>query len=160
MSANASQVSARWRPADAGDDEAIVAMCLALNTEDPGVRLVPEHHVRRTLGALREEPWRGCAVVLAIDQACCGYALLIRFWSNERGGEVCVIDELYLLPAHRGQGHGSRLLDGLARGELPWARSAVALTLETTPANARAVRLYERLGFKRGNTVMTKWKVR
>ncbi len=143
-----------WRNAEPRDDEAVVRLCVSLNREDPGPEPVPPEHMRRTLLALREHPRRGQVVVLDLHSEPCGYALLIPFWSNELGGEVCVIDELYVLPEHRGRGHGTQLMEGLAAGTLPWAETAVALALETTPDNARARRLYERLGFRVGNLVM------
>jgi hypothetical protein len=48
-----------WRLATASDDEAIVSMCMELNTEDPGPNPVQPQQVRLTLAKLREEPNRG-----------------------------------------------------------------------------------------------------
>src|SRR5262245_41284059 len=143
-----------WRDALSGDDEAIVRMCVSLNAEDPGPEPVPSDNVRRTLRALRETPTRGRAVVLEIDGRVSGYALLISFWSNELGGEVCVIDELYVEPEQRGKRHATRLLEALAARREPWVEDAVALALETTPDNVRARRLYERVGFRGRNLSM------
>ena len=136
-----------WRVATIDDDDAIVVMCLQLNAEDPGPRPVVAEQVRRTLATLRQEPIRGRAQVLEIDGRPAGYALLISFWSNELGGEMCTVDELFILPPHRNQGHASALLERLAAGLDDCSRSAVAIALEVTPANQRAWRLYERLGF-------------
>jgi len=72
--------------------------------------------------------------------------LLISFWSNELGGEVCEVDELFIVPEHRNQGYGTLLFAAIARGDL-WSASFVAIALGVTPDNARARRLYERLGF-------------
>jgi GNAT superfamily N-acetyltransferase len=77
-----------------------------------------------------------------------GYALLCSFWSNELGGEVCIIDELYVVPSARGRGIGTGLVTSLLRRELPWFERAVNVELEVTPGNARARALYERLGFR------------
>jgi ribosomal protein S18 acetylase RimI-like enzyme len=76
-----------------------------------------------------------------------GYALLVSYWSNELGGEVCHIDELYVAAPARGRGHSSELVRSLAGDGGPWGRVPVALQLEVTPSNARARSLYERLGF-------------
>jgi GNAT superfamily N-acetyltransferase len=135
-----------WRTARPDEDDRVVEMCLALYREDPSSRPVEPEQVRRTLGTLRREPWRGRAVVLELDRGVVGYALLISFWSNELGGEVCDVDELFVAPEHRGQGHGTALFTAIERGEV-WPGSAVALALGTTPDNVRARRLYERLGF-------------
>jgi GNAT superfamily N-acetyltransferase len=136
-----------WRAARPEDDEVVVDMCLALNREDPGPRpLVPEQ-IRRTLTVLRREPSRGLAVVAEQDGQLIGYALLIAFWSNELGGEVCEIDEIYVVPEQRNNGYGRELFAALERGEL-WPKLPVALALGTTPDNERARRLYESLGFR------------
>lgn len=143
-----------WRLAVPDDDDAIARLCHALYEEDPSPEPVPQSHISRTLAVLRSEPVRGRAVVLELDGVVAGYALLVAFWSNELGGEICEIDELYVAPAARGRGHGGELLAGLASGALPWAAHCVALALETTPANARARRLYERAGFHAHNQSM------
>jgi GNAT superfamily N-acetyltransferase len=142
-----------WRPSGPEDDAAIVRLCLALNAEDPGSAPVPAAHTLRTLQALRERPHLGRVVVLDLAGPC-GYALLIPFWSNEYGGETLVIDELYVEPAQRGHGHATALIQELATRADPKDSHLVALALETTPANASARRLYERLGFKAGNLVL------
>jgi ribosomal protein S18 acetylase RimI-like enzyme len=135
-----------WREARPEDDDAVVDLALALYREDPGEAPVEAAQVRHTLETFRREPWRGRALVL--DQGGTGgYALLVSFWSSELGGEVCEVDELYVAPSLRGRGHGTALFDALSRGEL-WPGKAAALSLSVTPGNARARRLYERLGFR------------
>lgn len=145
---------ATWRPAEE-DGETIVAMCLALYAEDPSEHPMSADRVNRTLGSLREQPTRGQAVVLDVDGQCLGYALLASFWSNELGGEICTIDELYVKPEIRGNGHATTLLRSLSSGDGLWPRRPVALELETTPDNVRARSLYRRLGFtdKRNTTL-------
>ena len=129
-----------WRPATPADDAAVVGLCLALFDEDPSPHRPGEDAIRRTLTVFRAEPVRGRALVLADgDEVAVGYALLAACWSNELGGELCVIDELYVAPGARGAGHGSALLRALAAGDPTlWPRDAVALDLETTAGNARA----------------------
>jgi GNAT superfamily N-acetyltransferase len=125
-----------------------VALSTALFREDPGPRPVPPEHTRRTLARFRAEPARGRALVLEVGARVEGYCLLASFWSNELGGEIATVDELYVSPAHRGQGHSRRLLSALLAGSELWDRQAVAFDLEVTPGNARARNFYESLGFK------------
>ena len=136
-----------WRLATALDDDGIARMVDALNSEDPGDERVPIDHTRRTLEALRKDPVRGIAVVLDDRGRARGYAFLISFWSNELGGETCEIDELYVVPELRGRGLASRLVISLKDGTGPWPRVPVALSLQVTPNNVAARRLYRRLGF-------------
>ena len=144
-----------WRPAKPNDDDAIIAMCLAYYAEDPGVAPVSETQVRRTLEAFRREPGRGAAAALEVDRATVGYALLVPFWSNEYGGEVCVVDELFVQPSHRNGGLGSALFAALERREIG-NQAAVAIALGVTPRNVRARRLYSRLGFVETGTGMAR----
>ena len=82
-----------------------------------------------------------------------GYALLISFWSNELGGEVCNIDEL--LRCYRGRGLATALLKELAEKEQSvWPIRPAALALEVISQNERARALYERLGFRGKNLAM------
>jgi ribosomal protein S18 acetylase RimI-like enzyme len=136
-----------WRAARPEDDARVVRLGLALYEEDPSPDPVGSDHFERTLAAFRDAPWRGAALVLELGGEIVGYALLVSFWSNELGGEVCDIDELYVAPEARGRGHDSKLLDALAAGSTLWPGRAVALALEVTPDNRRARALYERLGF-------------
>jgi GNAT superfamily N-acetyltransferase len=143
-----------WRRATAADDRAVLAMFQALYREDPSPEPVPDEQLLRTLARFREEPIRGRALVLDHERGPIGYAFLVSFWSNELGGEVVNVDELWVHAEHRGRGAATDLVERLARGEL-WGRVPVAIDLEVTPDNHRARALYERLGFVAAkNTVM------
>jgi ribosomal protein S18 acetylase RimI-like enzyme len=137
-----------WRPWNPADEERVVALCLALYTEDPSIVPVGEAKVRRTLALFRARPDRGLVAVLEVDGSTAGYALLVPWWSNELGGEVCLVDELYVAPEARGRGLATELLRTLAGGTGPFPNRFVALQLEVTPGNHRARALYERLGFE------------
>src|SRR5690606_2196996 len=143
------------------DHDRIARLMLALYAEDPAPRPPGRDGCLMTLAELERHPLRGVAVVHEPERAGSeparsevagapdidGYALLCSFWSNELGGEVCIIDELYVAPAARGRGVATALVTGLLRRELPWFERAVSVELEVTPGNARARALYERLGF-------------
>ena len=139
-------VVAMWRLANPGEDDSLVEMCLRLYDEDPGVIRVHPKNMRATLRALRREPCRGRAVVLDIEGQLSGYALLIAFWSNELGGDICEVDELFVVPECRNQGHGQALFNAISEGDL-WPTPIVGIALGVTPDNVRARRLYERLKF-------------
>jgi GNAT superfamily N-acetyltransferase len=135
-----------WRPRVPGDDDLLVEMCRELYREDPGPQTGGPCQMRHALEVLHREPWRGCAVVLESEKRVVGYALLIAYWSNEFGGEVCAVDELFVARNLRGRGHGAALFDAIERGHL-WHRPIVAIALGVNPGNSRARRLYDRLGF-------------
>lgn len=140
-----------WRAAATSDESAITALGLALHTEDPSPTPATAESFGRTFAAFRAAPWRGRVLVLDLAGTVAGYALLVSYWSNELGGEVCAIDELYVVPSARSQGWGSRLLEALAAGSDLGFSGAAALALGVAPGNTRARALYERLGFEGKN---------
>jgi len=137
-----------WRTARADEDDAIVEMSLALYDDAAAEIGVTPARVRATLDTFRREPLRGRALVLDSHGTLGGLCLLASFWSNELGGEVCVIDELYLKPAWRGHGHATSLIETLESDRVLWPLRPVAFELEVSSLNPDARRLYERLGFR------------
>jgi ribosomal protein S18 acetylase RimI-like enzyme len=138
-----------WRSATAEDEPAVVRLYLALDAEDPGTVPPDPARAERTLALFRSAPERGSCLVLdegggRVD----GYALLVPYWSNELGGLVCCLDEIYVARSARGRGRASELLALLATGALPGWRDVVALQLEVSPTNERARALYERHGLR------------
>jgi GNAT superfamily N-acetyltransferase len=142
-----------WRQATPEDREEIVSMCLALNREDPGFAPVEAEQVRGTLAVFERQPGRGRAVVAEVGDGVAGYALLVPFWSNELGGEVCEVDELYVRPERRNEGLGSALFEAIDAGRFG---AFAATALGVTPGNPGARRLYERLGFRAAGTTMVR----
>ena len=137
-----------WRPARTEEDDAIVEMSLALYGDAAAELGVEAPQVYATLETFRREPVRGRALVLEVEGQLVGLCLLASFWSNELGGEICVIDELYVKPDWRGHGHSTSLLASLRVDRSLWPRRPVAFELEVSPHNPDARRLYERLGFR------------
>jgi GNAT superfamily N-acetyltransferase len=138
-----------WRISQPDEDDRIVDMCLALNREDPGPQPVRVEQIRSTLMELRANPLRGRVAVLELDGRVEGYAFLITYWSNELGGEICNIDEVYVRPDRRGSGHGRALVQALLAGNSVWPGHPAAIALEVSPTNEQAHAFYSRLGFIR-----------
>ena len=68
---------------------------------------MPDENFLRTVHELETHPEKGTILVIGRDGQIVGYAVLINFWSNECGGNVLIIDELYVAPPCRGQGIGA-----------------------------------------------------
>jgi len=136
-----------WRPAIPEDEARVVELYLALYREDPGSVPPDPSRARGTLELFRGAPARGLCLVLEEAGEVEGYALLVPYWSNELGGLICTIDEVYVAPGARGRGRASELVELLASGALGWG-APVALELEVSRANARGRALYVRSGFR------------
>lgn len=139
--------SATWRPARPRDRRRVVELSRAFYREDPSSVPVPAR-TAATLARLRAEPVRGRAMVLEDGEGRVeGYALLISYWSNELGGELVAVDEIYVAPALRGRGLAASLIVRIETDRAVWPRRPAVVELEVSPKNTRARALYERLGF-------------
>lgn len=83
------------------------------------------------------------AVLLAENGETAGFAQLSFTWSNESGGLVVLLEELYVRDAFRGKRLGSQFMDWL----LEQYKDASRIRLEVTRSNEGARRLYARYGF-------------
>jgi ribosomal protein S18 acetylase RimI-like enzyme len=130
------------RDADPSD---VLAMMRALYIEDEPAFAVDHRRFPQTVEFLLAEPSRGSVIVIAEGASVCGYALLIPYWSNEFGGTLLCVDELFVVPEARNRGIGHQFFEFLARTR-PF--DPVAIALEVSPGNLRAQRLYQSIGFR------------
>lgn len=138
----------------AADAGAVIAMMTALYEEDASGYVSPVHF-RRTTGTLLAEPHRGTIVVFDLPGApCIGYAILIPYWSNEFGGAMVEVDELFVCAEFRARGIGRSFIAWIER-ERP--HGATAIELEVTPDNTKAHDFYRSVGFtKRANVLQVR----
>jgi GNAT superfamily N-acetyltransferase len=108
-----------------------------------------------TLRALIDLPEAGRVYTIRHAGAIIGYAVLCWGYSVEYGGRDAILDEFYIVPAHRGLGLGIVVLERLAvEARRAGAR---AVHLEVRPDEIRATNHYDRAGFSdRGSVFMTK----
>ena len=128
--------------------ERLQAHVLELYSEDPShtpANTMSAEKVAQTFREFTEKPDKGRIIVFEKDHNQVGYAFLVNFWSNEYGGDVVEIDELFVEAAHRGTGIGREFFTWLKKEE---RCRAVALSLQTTPSNIRAAAFYHDLGFR------------
>ncbi len=120
------------------------AMALDLHAEDVGSEPMSAVKVRRTVRELTCRPDKGRILLFRIAGDVVGYAIVIHFWSNEYGGDILDVDELFVKPAWRGRGIGAGFIRHLAGSA---GDSVVGLQLEVSPRNTRAAGFYRREGF-------------
>ena len=128
-------------------------MMRALYAEDEGASAVDQSRFPLNIAFLIAQPSRGRIVLFSEGGLLRGYALLIPCWSNEFGGTLLFVDEMFVMPKARNRGIGRSFFRFLNE-EKPF--DAVAVALEVSPSNTAARRLYESLGFShRENSVLT-----
>lgn len=72
-----------------------------------------------------------------------GYILTAKTWSQEGGGIVCWIEEIFVKENNRGKGYGTKLIEYVLNNV-----NATRFRLEVEPENVKAVSLYKKLGFE------------
>ena len=117
-------------------------MIFELYREDPEGEPMDEGKIRRTVREFEAHPDKISIYLFKHLEQNIGYAILIHFWSNEYGGNIVHVDELFVAESHRGKGISTDFMDFAGRLE-----NAVAVQLEVTPSNHRALAYYKRLGF-------------
>ncbi len=126
-----------------GDEALFCHLAALFYRSDAVLAPVPAEHHRRAFAELMRSNDYLEGYLLECDGEAAGYALLIKTWSQEAGGPVVWIDELFLLPAYRSRGLGTEFFRYLEQ-HVP----AAAYRLEVEPENERARALYARLGFE------------
>jgi len=134
-------VDVKFRPFTHNDSTELKEMIFCLYREDPDGGKVTEENISSTIRELTANPHNGSITIFEIEGEIAGYAILIFFWSNEYGGDILHIDEIYVKPSWRNKGIASDFIKG-------YADKVKAIWLEVIPTNEKAMKFYKKLGFK------------
>lgn len=102
--------------------------------------------MQNILAQLWDQPQRGAVFLAKADGHAIGYLVLTHCFSLEFGGGYVLLDEIFVLPDHRGRGIGRRLLDYAA--DYSRAQGSDVLRLEVKFENLKAKQVYEKFGFQ------------
>lgn len=116
----------------------------ALYEEDNEGQEMTQSKIDLTLKTLEDKPELGALMLFLSDGELAGYALLIHYWSNEYGGMIINLDELFVAKAYRNRGIASEFLAYLRKRN----PQEPAIELEVMPSNEKALKLYRRHGFE------------
>ena len=103
---------------------------------------IPEENILNSFDLFLAGTPYGDAFILESDGHTVGYGILAYTHSQEAGGRVVWIEEIYVKAEYRGCGFGSEFLE-FVKKSIPARR----YRLETEPENERAAALYRRHGF-------------
>lgn len=133
-----------FRDAVYGDREIFLEMAGEFYSSGAVLKPVnPENFVATFNAAMEKSPFMRL-IIIEVDGGIIGYILLSFTFSNEAGGTVVWIEEIYIDKAHRRKGIGSGIFSYLER-EYPDAKR---FRLEVEPGNEGAMRLYGKLGYE------------
>ncbi|MCX6665026.1 MAG: GNAT family N-acetyltransferase [Euryarchaeota archaeon] len=126
------------------DEENITLLMNEFYTEDIYVKNITTEKIKKTFHELKLHPEKGDIFVAEDDAKIIGYALLINYWSNEFGGNILYIDELFIQPAYRGKGIGTKIINYIIEQKI---NAPVAIQLEVTKQNKKGIKFYKKFGF-------------
>jgi GNAT superfamily N-acetyltransferase len=98
-----------------------------------------------TVRELSRHKEKGTVFVFEKGEDVVGYAIIINCWSNELGGTILMLDELYVVPGERSGGIAGDFIDLLAKVA---PKDVVAMQLEADASNRRLARFYKKHGFE------------
>lgn len=105
---------------------------------------VPQSHFEATFSELMRSDVYAEGFLLEREGEAAGYALVAKTFSQEAGGLVVWLEELYIREAYRGRGLGREFFAFL-EGRYPTAKR---FRLEAEEDNVRAIGLYRRIGYR------------
>lgn len=115
----------------------------AFYSSDAVLHKIPEENIYRTFNELMNSETYAQCYIFEKDEKRAGYALLAKTFSQEAGGEVLWIDEIYILPQYRSQGIGNKFFEYLKTNT-----NVARLRLEFCPNNQKAIEVYKHQGFR------------
>ena len=106
---------------------------------------IPRSHLLATFDHLMESDTYAKAYIIEYAGKPVGYALTAKTFSQEAGGFVVWIEELFILPAYRGKGLATEFFAFVKQNIEP---EVARIRLEVTEQNKQAISLYEKNGFE------------
>ena len=125
------------------DKQIYTAMAKDFYSSPAVLENIPEENITNSFELFLSGTPYGDAFIFEDDGNILGYGVLAYTHSQEAGGKVVWIEEIYVKAEYRGRGLGSEFLE-FVKESIPACR----YRLETEPENTRAAELYRRHGFE------------
>jgi ribosomal protein S18 acetylase RimI-like enzyme len=128
------------------DKEKYIAMSREFYHSDAVMRPIPDGNLYGTFDAVVSGSPYMDAYICEYDGKTAGYALLAITYSNEAGGLVLWLEELYILPQYRGRGLGKAVIEFV---EEQYRTKVARFRLEVEGTNEKAISLYRKMKYAR-----------
>ncbi len=127
------------------DKLACIAMLNEFYNSEAVLHNIPLEHIENSVDlALAGNPYSKI-IICEIEGKYAGFCNISFTHSTEAGGLVLLIEEIYIKSEFQGQGLGSYILNFLKK---EYDLKVKRYRLEVTASNTKAVKLYEKYGFK------------
>lgn len=124
-------------------DTKLAEMIFALYHADDGMERMSHEKIKNTISYYKNNSLGGTIYFFYKNDDIAGYAIVNNFWSNEYGGFVAFLDELFVLQEYRCLGIGALFLQFLEE-----KKKYKSIFLEVYPENKSAYNFYKRHGFE------------
>ncbi|MDO4711652.1 MAG: GNAT family N-acetyltransferase [Peptostreptococcaceae bacterium] len=104
---------------------------------------IPREYIETTFEEITVSDIYAEGYLFEHEEEVAGYALITKSFSQEAGGRVIWLEEVYIRPKFQGKGIGKEFF-GFIEKKHPLKR----LRLEVEYSNERAIKLYEDLGYE------------
>lgn len=134
------------REVELKDKELYISMSEKFYQSDAVLHSIAKENIDKTFELITSKGPYAAGYVCEIKGKAVGYALLAFTYSNEAGGLVLWIEEVYIIPEFQGKGLGKELLSFI---EDKYKSKIARIRLEVEESNQGATRLYEKMGLNR-----------
>ncbi len=127
------------------DKEQYIKFASQFYKTDAVLHDIPNEHFECTFEEMMRSDEYAIGYMLEHQGEAAGYALLAKTFSQEAGGIVIWIEELYIDEKFRGLGLGSEFFAYMEENK---GKEVKRIRLEVEDYNTRAIALYKRMGFE------------
>ncbi|HCR82229.1 MAG TPA: N-acetyltransferase, partial [Lachnospiraceae bacterium] len=106
---------------------------------------IPDSYIERTFEECMKSDTYVKIYIMEYEGKPAGYGMLVKTFSQEAGGYVYWLEELYIMEKYRSKGLGSEFFNYVEKNR---EEEVTRFRLEVEEDNTRARELYKRLGYK------------
>lgn len=134
------------RDFEAGDENLFYDMAVKFHSSDAVAYGRVNHEALRTTFALciARSPFVSGGFICC-DEEVCGYGLIAFSYSNEYGGKIMIVDEVYVEDEFRNKGLAAHFIRHMIS---KYSRDVVYVEVEVKKDNIQAIGLYKKFDFE------------
>ncbi|MBN2521350.1 MAG: GNAT family N-acetyltransferase [Bacteroidales bacterium] len=133
-----------YKPIQTNYKKKFKELVISLYKEDVEGKPITIKKINNTLEHFRQYPEKGHITGFYYNKELIGYSIITYYWSNEFGGNILFLDEIYIQHEYRNKSIGKNFIKDLAKNKI---NNSVAICVEVMPTNKKVYNFYNQLGF-------------